>query len=939
MDASTPERKLARFGLFEADLQQRVLTKSGLRVRLQDQPFQVLALLLERPGEIVPREEIRQRLWSADTYVEFDDGLNTAIKKLRMALGDEADNPRFIETVPRRGYKFVAPVSFPAPADPLDLAKSAEVVPENSLVAPREQFPVVSEKAPPQSWRFWAVGGLLLVAGSLLFYRTVLEKLVSAGHVAPPPPPIKTRLSVAVLGFRNLSQRPEEEWLSPALAEMLTTELSAGEQIRTIPGENVARTKHDLSLPDSDSYAKDTLLHIRQNLGADVVVLGSYFDLGKVSGGAIRLDLRLQDARTGELLASISKAGTEADLPALASLVGTDLRQRLGGTELSKAQEASLSDSRPSNHEAARLYSEGLTKLRAYDDLGAQALLEKSISSDPDFAPAHAALADALSFLGYDARSRDEAEKAFDLSNSLSREQRLQVEARYREATQEWNKAIETYRTLFQLFPDNIEYGLRLASAQNLSGKGSDAMITVGQLRRLPPPSSEDPRVDIAEAKTARSQGDNARTEAAARKAAEKAQALGARFLVASARNIQCWALNKLGHVEQAIAACDESRRIFAEAGDRVSAARLLVTSGAVLKQRGQFASAKSRYEEALTIYHTVGAQASVATVLNNLAALNLDSGNYAAAKDMAEQSASLARKIGDQRTLVLALGNLAYPLVYEGDLKGGRAKIEESLDICRRLGSKDDIALQLGNLGDLLLLQGDLPGSLKTLEEAAALDVESGDKRQLGYVLASFGDVFQAQAKLPEARQKRQESLKTRTPLGNKVELASTRVALAKSSIEEGQSAEAVEPLRQAIAEFKELKSEVEEASAYPVLARALTLAGNPAEALKTMESGTDAASRSHNRMVQFAFAIVEAQVRAANGQVSPAKDSLTRIIAETKKSGFVGYQLEARLAFAEIELKSAKNVGARAHLKALERDARERGFLLIANRAAAQL
>jgi DNA-binding winged helix-turn-helix (wHTH) protein len=106
---SDGERQLARFGLYEADLRQRVLTRSGLRIRVQDQPFQVLALLLERCGEIVTRDEIRQALWPADSYVEFDDSLNTAIKKLRMALGDTAHNPRFIETIPRRGYRFVAP--------------------------------------------------------------------------------------------------------------------------------------------------------------------------------------------------------------------------------------------------------------------------------------------------------------------------------------------------------------------------------------------------------------------------------------------------------------------------------------------------------------------------------------------------------------------------------------------------------------------------------------------------------------------------------------------------------------------------------------------------------------------------------------------------------------------------------------------------------------
>ena len=111
MQVSPTKTGIVRFGVFEADLEQLVLSKNGLRVKLQEQPFQILAMLLDRPGELVTREQIVQRLWSANTYVEFDDGLNTAIRKLRNALGDEADNARFIETIPRRGYRFIAPVS------------------------------------------------------------------------------------------------------------------------------------------------------------------------------------------------------------------------------------------------------------------------------------------------------------------------------------------------------------------------------------------------------------------------------------------------------------------------------------------------------------------------------------------------------------------------------------------------------------------------------------------------------------------------------------------------------------------------------------------------------------------------------------------------------------------------------------------------------------
>ena len=102
--------RFVQFGSFEADLQECKLTKSGGRIRLQEQPFRILALLLEHPGKVVTREEIQQKLWSHNTFVEFDAALNTAVRKLREALNDSADNPRFLETVPRRGYRFLAPV-------------------------------------------------------------------------------------------------------------------------------------------------------------------------------------------------------------------------------------------------------------------------------------------------------------------------------------------------------------------------------------------------------------------------------------------------------------------------------------------------------------------------------------------------------------------------------------------------------------------------------------------------------------------------------------------------------------------------------------------------------------------------------------------------------------------------------------------------------------
>ena len=186
MEFVAPGQKVARFGLYEADVRQRVLTKGGLKVRLQDQPFQVLALLLERPGELVTREEIRQKLWTADTYVAFDDGLNTAIKKLRSALSDTADNPRFIETVPRRGYRFVAPVTIlPEPRLAIGNQRQTEPptnfkVPETSAV---DATPVAAERLRPGVVRYvWLVVGGLLLAGAIAGY---LHLRAPSFHVTP----------------------------------------------------------------------------------------------------------------------------------------------------------------------------------------------------------------------------------------------------------------------------------------------------------------------------------------------------------------------------------------------------------------------------------------------------------------------------------------------------------------------------------------------------------------------------------------------------------------------------------------------------------------------------------------------------------------------------------------------------------------------------------
>jgi len=938
MKSGALRQSIVRFGLFEADLQQRLITKGGMRIRLQDQPFQVLALLLERPGELVTREEIQQKLWPADTYVAFDDGLNTAIKKLRGALGDSADNPRFIETVPRRGYRFLAPVSIVSSPEPIVPTTLPEPLPSEVVIA-RDHTRVVVEKiSPSHTWQWVALGvGIALAIGTAYIYRAKHEVSgdVGQGSRATPGASFRPRPSVAVLSFRNLSDRHESAWLSVAVPEMLATELAAGEELRTIPGENVARMKADLSLPDTDSYAKDTLTRVRDNLGTDYVVFGSFFDSGESSSRSLRLDVRLQDARSGEILATFSAVGQDSGLSDLAVKVGSELRQKLGAAQLSLAQAATVNASMPSTTDASRAYAEGLQRLRAFDNLGARTALEAAVAADPNFSLAHAALADAWSGLGYDGKAREEAEKAFDLSGPLSREQRLWVEGRYLQATHEWTKAIDTYRSIYRFFPDNLEYGLRLAKVQTSASQGKDALVTLADLRKLPVPASADPRIDQTEAEAQAKIGDFSSDEAAASRAADKAKALGMRLLQAHARHFQCWALHKMGKAALAKVACDESSRIFAAAGDRDMVASLLVTTAAILEEAGDIPGAKARYEEAVPIYREIGDEAGMATVLNNLAIAQRNAGDYSDAHKTYEDSIAVSKKIGDQDSLMLAMGNLADLYYYEGYLTQARDMLEQVTVAARETGAKDRIAAQLNNLAQVLYVQGDLPGAQRALEEAITLSQQAGEKRQLGYHLSAMGDLLQTEGKLPEARQERLQALQIRNELGDKAYAADIRVSLADGSIEEGHPDQAEASVREAIAELKSLKLVDDEAVAYPVLARALLALGRPGDALKLLESAASTVSKSHSQDVQFTNAIAWGRVLAANGKSSDAIRSLKATDARATKSGFVGYALDARLALAELDVKTDK--ATKSSLGSFETDANSKGYVLIAHKAAA--
>lgn len=944
MELDALGKKVARFGLYEADLQERVLTKSGTRVRLQDQPFQVLALLLERPGELVTRDEIQQKLWAADTYVAFDDGLNTAIKKLRLALGDSADNPRFVETVPRRGYRFLAPVTYPASADQTEPTEPPQTRPTDIAIAARERSRVVIERTSPKPMRLRTSVALVLALAAGVggyFYRAGQRpgSENQQREAASASPAIKPRPSVAVMGFRNLSREPDESWISTALSEMLNTELAAGERLRMVPGEQISRAKLDLSLTDTEALAKESLTRVRADIGADYVVLGSYTTLGQKGKKRIRLDLRLQDTRAGETIAEETVGGSQDELFDLVSDAGTRLRQRLQAGALAAEQTVQVRASLPSSVKAARLYSEGLSKLRVFEALAARDLLLKAIAADPTFPMAHSALASAWLALGYDSKAQQEAKQAYDLSAHLSTEERLLTEGRYREATRDWPKAVEIYGALWRTFPDDLDYGLRLASVQSSAGQGKNALMTLESLRHLPFEAGADPRIDLEGSRNAQMVGDFRRSQQSAARAASKGRAQGARLIVAQARSDEGWDWDRLGEFDKAAQSLTEAKALFAAAGDHRSAAVAINLIGDVLYDKGDVEAARTTLNDSLATCRKYGFQKCAARSLNAIGNIQTDQGQLQQALASYEEVLRINRETGVKAGVGAALSNIGNVLQARGDMPGARKKQEEALQVFTDIGDQRGMGATLGNLGNLLDDLGDLAGAVQCYERAYKIDEETGYKRGFGFVLSSWGVVLLEQDRLREARVKLEDALRIRQEMGSPDMIGASLLTLAQLTLEEGDPAEAAKLARNAASQLARAKSVEDEASANAVLARSMLVQERLSEARMAADRAIALSATSSGFQPHLDAALAAALLAAASGKSADADKQLEAVIFQARKLNSPGYEFSARLELGKVQMKTGQIAAGNAQLTSLQRDAKAKGYLLIARNAAAAL
>lgn len=391
---------VVRFGTYEVGFQSGELRKAGIRIKIQQQPLRLLEILLERPGEVITREELRSRMWPDESFGDFDQAVNVAIAKLRTALGDSADNPRFVETLPRRGYRFIAQVTMSGYAanrpEPVSELKAVTTVP----TPVRAEVEVLQPKRRSEG-KTWLTAGVVLVlvalgALGIVLWKSHLQQGQSRAYTA-----IR---SLAVLPLENLSNN-SQDYFADGMTDELITDLAQISALRVISRTSIMPYKG----------VRKPMLQIAHELNVDAVVEGTVLR----SGSQVRITAQLIRAPVDEHLWAQSYEGDVHDTLALQKKVAREIADQIR-IQVTPQEAAALGSTKPVNTEAYENYLKGRyfwSKRTPEDTKKAIDYFGEAIKEDPKYALPHAGLADIYQITDRPQLARPEVQKALALDD------------------------------------------------------------------------------------------------------------------------------------------------------------------------------------------------------------------------------------------------------------------------------------------------------------------------------------------------------------------------------------------------------------------------------------------------------------------------------------------------------------------------------------------
>ena len=808
-----------------------------------------------------------------------------------------------------------------------DLARSASQKPVQATPRTPSAVPAADSSAVPAAlslprrrWLRWAVVGLILaVLGALGAYEW---RKVAAIPGEP---------TLAVVGFKNDSGDAQYDWLGTELSESLTTELGGSQGIHAVPSDEISSVKNELSVEQSQSLEREDLSSVRQALGANYLVLGRYAIVA--TGANMEMTVLLQDSR-GKAIGDFHESGSAADYRKLVTDAASQIREKLGSTKLSEAQLGELQNLYPHVPEASQLYFQALGKLRSFDATTALSLLKKASDLDPDNVSIHWGLSDAWGQLKHDAEAAQEAQKAFTLAqkSSLPREYVVLAQARAAEMNKQWDAAIENYKSLFALFPQHLNYGLSLASVQIGGSKATDALATLDELAKLPPPMGTDPRIEMTRAKAYGTMNDYASELRAAQAGLQEARKRNARMMQARAQLELCWAHRNLGHVDEAYSACNEAQNLFSAFGDNVSAAVALNNIATWLSDRGNYAQAKQLYDRVIQVNQRAGAQKDLAGACVN-AAVALDRmGKPEEAEDYIKRALDAALPIGDKNNEALARILRGEILSKQGHPSDAEQELQRALTLARDIKNQTTEAIALSNLAQNQS-ETDSGRALATYREALRLRREKGDQAGTSTCLMNMGEVWFRSGNLKAAQENYREALQIDTQLKDKNGIAQDSISLAEIDLEHGNLREAQDKTLQALKTFQENQDTDNEAEATALLVRILIAGGNTPEAAAHVQRIQDIGTKDPG--TDFDGRLSVSEYLAATGKRDEAIQRLASLPAQARNEGMNFISLKARLALVRFKIGQSPHGELKKELSSIRDEAKHAGFGLLVQQA----
>ncbi|MGD0735215.1 MAG: winged helix-turn-helix domain-containing protein [Terracidiphilus sp.] len=874
----------ARFSSYEFVPRTGELSRSGIRLRLESQPARVLEMLIEAEGDLVTREDLIAALWPGEVEGHFDRRLDKAVAKLRASLNDDAVKPRHIETLKGRGYSFLGKVTI----------ESSGISEGTAILPPEDELPSLAsdlvtaipsvEQGPhsapvSKNARFrrrFAVGEIAVAAGLI-----VAASVFAGWLIGKPGAAARSRPVVLILGIRDIAATTEDAWISHSVAEWLSNDLGAGGELEIVQGGESPTLQERAAGNGCGDLPPHVLETARRAFHANMVVYGDFSALKDGdSGDRWRLDVCLKNARDQMSADSLTVIGPKGDLTQLVVNAGDSLRAKLGLKQLSSQSMGYLRATLPVSLTAARLYTEGTSALQHFEPQEASVLLTEAAQIEPMHAATHAALSDAWAELGYEKRSQDEALLARNLAKDLSPVQQIEYEGLAASARNDWTAAVNAYARLFQLDPENVDYGLKLANAQIHASNGQLALATLHTLRDRNKSAQTSPQVDLAEASADSAISDFRGELAAGIRAQGRAAAQGSDLMVADALMGQANADDKLDN-------WDEALRLWRLAGEK---------------------------------YESIGDRRGMADALNHQALLAFNKDDAPTATQLLQQAMSLSKSIGDQAGIAYSLTLLGNVHLYVDPANGG--DLTAALKLFNQAQTIYQETQNVAEEGNILSLFGDAAMGRMHFEEAKAyylkaiaMSESANDKSRIANRWQDIGIVAEFEGKNQEAERNFTQSIQDYEALGQQDRVAIVRERLAVTLVREGKLNQAALILNQSLASMNAIGRRMQVYEARCDMIR-LEMVRNPARAEDLARQNIDL-SRTVARVGTTgdptAFADL-AEAEARQGKLKEAKQAIQQAFARGEGSLAKGFLQEMILQRGYVHLFSHEYSGANA-------------------------